>query len=208
MTLIPHVFPKFWSPKNVVRSMSMKSRFWGPFEKYDGKRAQKLLKFERQHLYHNYWSLWRQLSCKKTLLVISKILRLFITTLTADEKYFLLNRDSTTQPIQMQLSQKQKEFSGFSLQRLKSSLNFEHFQKQHEPHSWCISDVTDSKKRVRSMSNKSCFRRNFEKQHIKRAQTRLKSLLQQLYHTNWSRSRQLSFKKSLLVICKILRFFV
>ena len=138
----------------------------------------------------------------------SKILRLFITTLTADEKYSLLNRDSIMQPIQMQLSQKQKEFSGFSLQRLKSSLNFEHFRKQHEPHSWCISDVTDSKKHDRSMSSKSRFRRNFEKQLGKRAQTRLKSLRQQLYHTYWSRSRQLSFKKSLLVICKILKFFV
>ena len=148
------------------------------------------------------------MSCKKTLLVKSKILRLFITTLTADEKYSLLNRDSITQPIQMQLSQKQKEFSGFSLQRLKSSLNFEHFRKQHEPHSWCISDVTDSKKHDRSMSSKSRFRRNFEKQLGKRAQTRLKSLRQQLYHTYWSRSRQLSFKKSLLVVCKILKFFV
>ena len=42
-----------------------------------------------------------------------KILRLFANTLTADDKHYLLNRDNLTQPIQMQLSQKQKTFSQF-----------------------------------------------------------------------------------------------
>ena len=36
-----------------------------------------------------------------------------VNTLTADEKHYLLNRDNLTQPIQMQLSKKQKTFSGF-----------------------------------------------------------------------------------------------
>ena len=43
--------------------------------------------------------------------MIYKILRLFVNTLTADDKHYLLNRDNLTQPIQMQLSQKQKTFS-------------------------------------------------------------------------------------------------
>ena len=33
----------------------------------------------------------------------------FVNTLTADDKYFLLSRDNLTQPIQMQLSQKEKK---------------------------------------------------------------------------------------------------
>ena len=40
------------------------------------------------------------MSWKKSLLVICKILGLFINTLTADDKYSLLNRDNLTQPIQ------------------------------------------------------------------------------------------------------------
>ena len=36
------------------------------------------------------------------------MLRLFVNTLTTDDKYSLLNRDNLTQPIQTQLSQKQK----------------------------------------------------------------------------------------------------
>ena len=39
------------------------------------------------------------------------------------------------QPIQMQLSRKQKNFSGFFFPFLKSILNFETFSKKDEPHS-------------------------------------------------------------------------
>ena len=45
--------------------------------------------------------------------MIYKILRLFVNTLTADDKHYLLNRDNLTQQIQMQLSQKEKTFSNF-----------------------------------------------------------------------------------------------
>ena len=47
---------------------------------------------------------------EKSLLVIHKILIVFINTLTADDKHYLLNRDNLSQPIQMQLYQKQKTF--------------------------------------------------------------------------------------------------
>ena len=50
---------------------------------------------------------------KKSLLVIRKIQRLFVNTLTAGDKHYLLNRDNLTEPIQMQLSQKQKSFAEF-----------------------------------------------------------------------------------------------
>ena len=42
-----------------------------------------------------------------------KILRLFVNALTADDKHFLLNRDNLSQPIEMQLSEKQKNFCDF-----------------------------------------------------------------------------------------------
>ena len=48
---------------------------------------------------------------EKSLLVIHKILIVFVNTLTADDKHYLLNKDNLTQPIQMQLYQKQKTFS-------------------------------------------------------------------------------------------------
>ena len=36
---------------------------------------------------------------------------MFVNTLTADDKYYLLSRDNLTQPIQMQLSNRQKILS-------------------------------------------------------------------------------------------------
>ena len=42
--------------------------------------------------------------------MISKILGMFINTLTADEKYSVPKKDNLTQPIQMQLSKKQNVF--------------------------------------------------------------------------------------------------
>ena len=146
ITLIAEVFPKLRTRKNLVRSMSKKSRFKGSFGKQHGKRAQTLLKFAWQNLYHIYWSLWRQLTFKKFLLVICKISRLFPNTLSADGKYSLLNRDNLTQPIQMQLSRKEKTFSHFFAAFLKSSLNFEHFLKKDAPHCWCTSEITDPEK--------------------------------------------------------------
>ena len=50
-------------------------------------------------------------------------LRLFVNTLTADEKHYLLNQDNLTQPIQLQLSQKQKSFAEFFFAISKSILN-------------------------------------------------------------------------------------
>ena len=79
------------------------------------------------------------------MLVLCKILGLFVNTLTDDGKYSLLYRDNLTQQIQILLSQKQKTFSQFFCAFLKSTLNFEIFQKKDDPHSRCISQMTVSK---------------------------------------------------------------
>ena len=67
--------------------------------------------------------------------MIDQILRLFGNTLTVNDKHYLLNRDNLTQPIQMQLSQKQKTFSEFFFAFLKSTLNFRHLPNKDDPHS-------------------------------------------------------------------------
>ena len=63
------------------------------------------------------------------------MLRMFVNTLTVNDKHYLLNRDNLTQPIQIELSQKQKIFSEFFLAFLKSILNFQHLPKNDDPHS-------------------------------------------------------------------------
>ena len=75
-----------------------------------------------------------------------KTLRLFVNTLTAADKYSLLNRDNLTKPIQMLISQKQKLFSEFLKGYLKCTLNFDHFQKKEDPHSRCVFEITETEK--------------------------------------------------------------
>ena len=66
--------------------------------------------------------------------MIHKILGLFVNTLTVDDKHYMLNRDNLTQPIQIQLSQKQKTFSQFFYAFSKSILNDKHLPKKDHPH--------------------------------------------------------------------------
>ena len=47
-----------------------------------------------------------------------------------DDNHYLLNRDNLLQPIQMQLSQKEKTFSEFFFAFLKPILNFKDLQKK------------------------------------------------------------------------------
>ena len=196
MTLIPEVFPKLLIPKNMVLSTSKKSCFKGSFGKQHGKSAQTLLKFAWQHLYHIYWPLWRVLTWEKSLLVTCKISRLFPNTLSAGGKYSLLNRDNLTEPIQMQVSRKQKMFSQFFSAILKSNLNFERFQKKNKMTltAEVFPKLQTPKNMVTSMSKKSPFKRSLTKQHEKHAQILFKSPWQHLYHIYWSLWTQLTCK--------------
>ena len=157
MTLIAQIFPTLRTPKNMVRSISKRSRFYWSFGKQHGKRAKTLLKFQWQHPYHIYWSLWRRLTCKKSLLVISRISKLFPNTPSADGKYSLLNWDNLTQHIQMQWSQKQKPFFEFFCGFLKSSLNLNISKNKMTLIAQIFPTLRTPKNMVRSISKRSRF---------------------------------------------------
>ena len=53
------------------------------------KVSERLLKSARQYFCHIFWSLWKNMSSKNSLLVVFEILRLFVNILTPDEKYSL-----------------------------------------------------------------------------------------------------------------------
>ena len=73
-------------------------------------------------------------SRKMSLLVTHKSLSLFVNTLTADDKYSLLNKDNLAQPIQMQLSTKKKKkknaISHLLIAFLESRSKSKHFEKK------------------------------------------------------------------------------
>ena len=67
--------------------------------------------------------------------MIHEILRPFVSTWTVNDKHYLLQRDNLTQPIQIELSQKQRIFSEFFFTFLKSISNLKHVPKKDAPHS-------------------------------------------------------------------------
>ena len=85
------------------------------------------------------------MSWKKSVLVRSKILGLFVNTFTAESTYSRRNMQTLTQQVQTPLSLKQKTFSEFFIAFLKSTWNGEHFQKKGESSSLSISEIIDSK---------------------------------------------------------------
>ena len=80
------------------------------------------------------------------LLVICELLGLFASTLAGDDKYSLRNSQDFPQPIQMKFSKKEKTFFQFIAPFLKSTSNFEYFEKKDDPQSSCMSEITDCKR--------------------------------------------------------------
>ena len=86
------------------------------------------------------------MSWKKSALVRSKILGLFVNTLTVEYMYSRRNMQTFTQKVQTPLSLKQKIFSGFFIAFLNFTWNAELFQKKGESSSLSISEIIDSKR--------------------------------------------------------------
>ena len=84
---------------------------------------------------------------KRTLLVRSEILRLFVDILISNDKYSRHKSENLTQVIQMKISQKSKTFSGILFEFLKSTEDLEHSKKNAEPQTLTTSKSIDSEKR-------------------------------------------------------------
>ena len=133
--------------------MSKTSRFRAPFDNEHPRVSQTLLKSRGQPFHYIFSWLRGKLNCKMSVPVTSEILGLFLNTLTAMKSIlFIITRSFSNQfrcnyqrkkkcyidfllhfreaerllqPIQMQLSKRQKTFSQFFAAFLKSISNFE-----------------------------------------------------------------------------------
>ena len=75
------------------------------------------------------------------------MLRLFVNTLTADDKCSCSNMQNLPQQFQMLLSQKQKTFSAFLIKFLKCAWNLQHFLKKDKYPRLIFSEIIDSERR-------------------------------------------------------------
>ena len=79
---------------------------------------------------------------------MSDIFRLFVKTLTPDEKYSRRYMQVFWQQLQTPLSQKGKTFCGFFLAFLKYAWNWEHWEKKEEYPSLIITEIIGSERDI------------------------------------------------------------
>ena len=58
------------------------------------KESETLHKPARQLLYHIFWSLWKEISSKNSVLILPEILRVFVNILRPGDKYSVLVKPS------------------------------------------------------------------------------------------------------------------
>ena len=81
-------------------------------------------------------------------LVTSEIFRLFVNTLTPDDKYSRRYMQTFWQQVQTPLSQKGDTLFGFFIEFLKCAWNFEHFEKKEEYYNLIITEIIASERDV------------------------------------------------------------
>ena len=88
------------------------------------------------------------MSLKKSPLVISEIFRVFVNTLTPDDKYSCRNMQSFGEQLKTPLCQKEKSFPEFFIAFPKCALNLEHSEKKEEHPSLIIAEIVPSERDV------------------------------------------------------------
>ena len=83
-----------------------------------------------------------------SLLVISEIFRLFVTTLSPDDKYSVRNMQIFWEQLQIILSQKRQAFYQFLIAFRKCARNLEHSKKKEEYPSLINNEIIASERDV------------------------------------------------------------
>ena len=82
-------------------------------------------------------------------LITSEIFRLFVNTLTPDDKYSLRNMQIFWEQLQTLLSQKEKTFWGFFIAFPKCAWNLEHSEKKKKEYpSLIITEIIASERHI------------------------------------------------------------
>ena len=139
MTVIGYVFPKLETGPFRRGQLNFQKILFQNILRQS--TYQTVCKTARQQFHQIVWTLWQKLSQKMYFLFISEIFGLLVDILTANIKYYLCNKSTFSQLIQMQLYRKQQFLSQFFAEYLKLTSNFEHFQNKDNPQRLCIFEI-------------------------------------------------------------------
>ena len=146
-------------------------------------RFQTLVKSSWENLHQIFSSLWGEIIWKKSPWLKFEIIGLFVNTWTADYRYPVPDCETLAFPIQIQLSYKQKTFSGFSIPFVKSPSNSEIFQKKNLVIANVFPKFATVEGLVTSFTIQCRVKTCFASQHVKRFQTLAKSSWEHFYPT-------------------------
>ena len=138
-------FQNYILRKSSLLKRLKRSCFRTPFSKQRFNGFQTLLISAGHYYYLIFPWIWDILNWKKSLLVWFVILRLFVNSLTADNKFSRCNLHILTQ-IQTPLSLKANKFCGFFIAVLKCAWNLEHFEYKVKYLSLIISEIIYSER--------------------------------------------------------------
>ena len=127
---------------------SKRSCFSTPFGNQRVNGFETLLKLARRVYFRIFPWIWDKLSWKKSALVISEIFRLFVDTLTSDDKYSRRNMEIFWQKLQTLLSPEQNPFCPLVIVFLKCAWNLQHSEKKEEYPSLIITEIIASERDV------------------------------------------------------------
>ena len=132
MIAIANAFPKLKNVKAFVRPLSKKRSLRTRFESQDLRAFQALGKSPWERFYHIFWSFSKKLIWIMSSIVWGEISAVFVNTLSTDGMFPVQDCENLELPIQMELSQKRKTFSGCFVPFLESTSNFKHFEKKDD----------------------------------------------------------------------------
>ena len=112
--------------------MSKRPSFMQRFRRQHMNGSQTLLRSVWNQFHSNLPLIWERSSTKRLVLVRSEFLGQFVNT---------LNQENLSQQVPMQTSLKVKTCSRFLIAFLKSTLNFEYFERKDQCHSLSISEI-------------------------------------------------------------------
>ena len=177
--------------------------FWKPGSQRVNE-SQKRLKSAEKHFRRTFSSFRTKLNLKKSFLLRSEISRLFVSMLSAGDKYSRHNRENLPLPIQIQLSKKPKTFCCFFIEFLECKLNVEHFEEQLNLIAYVFLKLLTPKDVVIEMHKSSCFWKPFHSQHVKESQKLVKPAENHFCARFASFGVKLKLKKSFLFSLRFL----
>ena len=160
-SILAWLLPKLLHPKEIFTEACERSCFSTRFLSQRVNDFETLLKLAPRYYFSIFQWIRDKLSLKKSALVTSEILRLFVKTFTPDEEYSRRNMRIFWQQLQTPLFQKGKTCFGFLIAFLKCAWNLEHCEKKEKYPCLIITEIIEFERDIYLIVQKVLLQHTF-----------------------------------------------